>query len=92
MGVLGAGPIKGNGNRRPPIDDDGVRAGVLHVPPADAPGRAVLLVDAPEEQGPWAVGQQRHPLGQGGHVVEIWIPRGNEVRQQLLGSLAHRPQ
>ena len=70
----------------------GSAARVLDVPPADAPGRAVLLVDAAEQQGPWAVRQQRHPLGQGGHVVEVWIPRGNEVRQQLLGPLAHRSQ
>ncbi len=75
--VLGAGPVEGDGDGSPPVDDDGVRAGVLDVAAADAPGRAVLLVDAPEEQGSWAVRQERHPPGERGHVVEVRIPCGN---------------
>ena len=59
---------------------------------ADAPRRAVLLIDAPEEQGSWAVGQKRHPAGESGHVVEVRIPGSNEVRQQPLCSLTHRSQ
>ena len=50
-GVLGAGPIEGHGHRGTPVDDHGVRSGVLHVATADVPGRAVLFVDAPEEAG-----------------------------------------
>ena len=90
--VLAAGPVEGNGDGSPPVDDDRVRAGVFDVTPADAPGRAVLLVDAPEEQGPRAVGQQGHPSGQSSHIVEVRIPGGNEVSQQLLGAAAHGPQ
>ena len=84
--VLGAGPVEGHGDRSPPVDHDRVRAGVLDVAPPDAPGGPVVLVDTPEEQGARAVGQERDPAGEGGHVVEVWIPRRDEVSQQLLGS------
>ena len=39
-GVLGAGPVEGDGDGRPPVDDDRVGPVVLHVAPADVPGRA----------------------------------------------------
>ena len=49
----------------------------------------VLLVDAPEEQGPWAVRQQRHPAGECGDVVEVGVPGGDQVPEQALGPLPH---
>ena len=52
----------------------------------------VLFVDAPEQQGPWAVRQQRDPPRQCGDVVEVRVPGGDQVLQQLLGPLPHRPQ
>ena len=87
--VLGAGPVEGDGDGGPPVDDDRVGPGVLDVAAADVPGRALLFVDAPEEQGPWAVGQERHPPREGGHVVEVGIPGGDEVVQELFGPLPH---
>ena len=52
----------------------------------------VLFVDAPEEQRPWAVRQQGDPPGERGHVVEVRVPRGDQVLQQLLGPLPHGSQ
>ena len=92
QGVLGAGSIEGHGDGGPPVDDDRIRKGVFHVTPADAPGRAVLLVDATEEEGSWAVCQQRHPSREGGDVIEVGAPGGDQVLQELLGPLPHGPQ
>ena len=56
-----ARPVEGHGDRRPPVDDDRVAPTVFDVAAADMPNAAVLLVDAAEQKGTRAVGQQRHP-------------------------------
>ena len=87
--VLGARPVEGHRHRRPPVHDDGIGPSVLDVAPADVPGRPFLLVDTAEEQRPWAVRQQRHPAREGGDVVQIGIPGGDEIVQQPLCPLPH---
>ena len=87
--VLGAGPIEGHGHRGPPVHDDRIGPGVLHVAAADVPGGPLLLVDPPEEEGSRAVGQERHPPGEGGDVVQVGVPGGDEITEQMFGSLPH---
>ena len=92
QGVLGAGSIEGDSHRGSPVDHHGIRARVLHVATADAPARALLFVDAPEQQGSWAVRQERDPPRECGHVVQVRVPCCDQVLQQLLGALPHGPQ
>jgi hypothetical protein len=56
------------------------------------PNAAVLLVDAAEQKGTRAVGQQRHPARERGDVVEVWTARCDQVLEQRLGSGAHSGQ
>jgi hypothetical protein len=87
--MLGTGPVEGHGHGSPPVHDDGIGTGVLDVAAADVPRGAVLLVDTPEKERPWAVGQERHPPGEGGDVVEIGTPSPDELLEQLLRPHAH---
>ena len=89
QGVLRTGPVEGHRDGGPPVDDDGIGAGILDVAAADVPGGALVLVDAPEEERPGAVRQEVHPAREGGHVVEVGVPRTDQIPEELLGTLAH---
>ena len=88
-GVLGTGPVEGDRDGGPPVDHDRVGSCVLDMTAADVPRGALLLVDAPEEEGTRAVGEERHPSGQGGDVVQIGVPGADQVPQEPLGSFPH---
>ena len=92
QGILRAGPVEGDGHRGPPVDDDGVGTGVLDVAAADVPGGPLLLVDPPEEERAWALGQERDASGEGGDVVEVGAAGADEVLEQALGPLPHGRQ
>ena len=51
-------------DRGPPVDDDGITVVVLHVTPADVPGRSVILVDPPEAEWPGLRGDRLQPATQ----------------------------
>ncbi len=87
--VPGARPVEGHRHGRPPVHDHGIGPCVLDVAPADVPGGTSLLVDTPEEERPWAVRQQPHPAREGGDIVKIGIPGGDEIVQQPLCPLPH---
>ena len=62
QGILGAGPVEGDGHRGPPVDHHGIRtrsSSTWRRPMCQR--RALLLVDAPEEQRSRAVRQERDP-------------------------------
>ncbi len=87
--ILGTGAVEGDRHRGPPVHDDGVGAGVLDVATADVPGRALVLVDAPEEEGPGAVRQEVDPPRERSDVIEVGVPGGDQIVEQTLGSLTH---
>ena len=90
--VLGTGPVEGDRHGRPPVHDNRIGPRVLHVAPADVPRRALLLVDASEQERAWAVGQERHPARQGGDVVEIRGAGRDQVPEEALRPLPHGGQ
>ena len=89
QGVLRAGPVEGHRDGGPPVHDDGIGPDVLDVATADVPGRALVLVDAPEEEGPGAVRQEVDPPREGRHVVEVGVPGADQILEELLGALTH---
>ena len=56
---------------------------------ADVPGRAPVLVDAPEEEGPGAVRQEVDPPREGRHVIEVGVPGCDQILEETLGPLTH---
>ena len=62
------------------------------MPASDVPRGARVFVDAPEEEWPGTVGEQRDSMGEGGHVVEVGVPRRDEVIEQPLCPLTHGAQ
>ncbi len=90
--VLGAGPVEGHGHGGPPVHDDRIGSGVLHVATTDMPGGPLLIVDPSKEEGSRAVSQERHPPRQGGEVVQVGIPGGDEITQEEFGPLTHGPE
>jgi len=88
----GARPVEGDRDRCPPVHDDGVGLLVFDVTASDVPGGTGILVDPAEEEGPRALGQERHAPREGGDVIEIGIAGGDQVVEKPLGSLPHRRQ
>ena len=86
------GSIEGHRHRRPPVDDHRVGPDVLDVATPDVPRPADLFVDAAEQEGTRAVGQERDPTRECRDVVEIGIARGDEILQQRLRPHPHRRQ
>ncbi len=90
--VLGTGPVEGDSNGCPPVDHYRVRPDVLDVAPPDVPRRSRLVVDASEEEGPGAVGQQTHPSRQGGDVVKVGVSCSDQLVSQLFSPFPHGRQ
>jgi hypothetical protein len=91
-GVGAPGLVEGDRHRGTPVDDDRIAPLIFDVAPADVPRGPGLLVDATEEQGARAVGQQLHPAHQRGLVVEVRIPGAPQVVEQPTGPSTHRRQ
>ena len=89
QGILRAGPVEGDRDGGPPVHDDGIGPDVLDVAASDVPGRTLVLVDAPEEEGPGAVRQEVDPPREGRHVIEVGVPGCDQILEETLGALTH---